>query len=147
MNSAPGKRRLAHVAAIVLVIAAAIAVGWLIGDHGTDKAEAAEPVEFLAAAATQDHAFTPPADVRGDVMIQGSGPYGGSGSDYVCDREKLIKYLLAKPDRMRAWARVHAIKPTADSVTRYIRSLRPATLTQPTRVTNHSYENGKAVPF
>jgi hypothetical protein len=32
-------------------------------------------------------------------------------------------------------------------VSRYIRSLKPVTLTVDTRVTNHSYINGRAVPF
>jgi hypothetical protein len=147
VNITRGKRRLAQWGAIVLVVVAATAVGWLIGDGGTNTAKAAEPVQFLPAAAAQTDAFTPPADVRGEIKIEGSGPFGGSGSNFVCDREKLIRYLLARPDRMRAWARVEAIRPTAAAVARYIRALRPATLTAPTRVTNHSYVDGKAVAF
>jgi hypothetical protein len=147
MNISPRKRRFALSGAVVLMVAAAVAIGWLIGDGGTKTARAAEPVEFVPAAATQDDPFTPPADVHGSVTIEGSGPFGGSGSDFVCDREKLIRYLLAQPDRMRAWAKVHAIPATAAAVARYIRALRPATLTAPTRVTNHSYVDGRAIAF
>jgi hypothetical protein len=147
MNTTPRRRRLALSGAVVFVVFAAVAIGWLLGDEGTKPAQAAEPVEFVPAAATQADPFTPPADVRSRVTIEGSGPFGGSGSDFVCHREKLIRYLLAEPERMRAWAKVLTIPATAEAVARYIRSLRPATLTSPTRVTNHSYVEGRAVEF
>jgi len=76
-----------------------------------------------------------------------SGTFGGSGSDRVCDREKLIRQLAAQPDRLRAWAEVLDVDPTDEAVAAYIRRLRPATLTQDTQVTNHAYRNGGAQPF
>ena len=39
------------------------------------------------------------------------------------------------------------IDPSPDAVASYIRSLRPVTLTRDTRVTNYSFEDGKAVGF
>ena len=39
-------------------------------------------------------------------MEVGSGPFGGTGSDLVCDRELLIGSLRARPDRLEEWARV-----------------------------------------
>lgn len=131
--------------AVVAVLVAGGAVGWIVG--GNDKeAQAAVPVKFLPAAAVQDNPFTDPVDVRGDVTIKG-GTFGGTGSNLVCDRELLIRQLEAKPDRLRAWAGVVGIEPTLEAVSRYIRALEPATLLAPTRVTNHSYVNGKADAF
>jgi hypothetical protein len=92
--------------------------------------------------------FTRPTDVSGhDVVHVGSGPFGGTGSDHVCDRELLIRSLKARPDRLRAWAEVAGVEPTPAAVARYIRRLRPVTLTQDTRVTNHSFVDGRAVAF
>ena len=85
---------------------------------------------------------------RGDDVVDvGSGPYGGTGSDLVCDRELLIRSLRARPDRLREWARVLDVRPTAAAVSRYIRRLRPVTLTRDTRVTNHSFVDGRAIAF
>ena len=77
----------------------------------------------------------------------GSGPYGGTGSDFVCDRELLIRSLRARPDRLEEWARVLGITPEIGAVARYIRKLKPVTLTQDTRVTNHSFVDGRAVGY
>ena len=54
-------------------------------------------------------------------MEVGSGPFGGTGSDLVCDRELLIKSLRARPDRLEEWARVLGIEPDIGVVARYIR--------------------------
>jgi hypothetical protein len=73
------------------------------------------------------------------------GNFGGTGFTTVCDRELLIRQLQSNPAALAAWAGVHRIAP--EQVPQYIRSLRPSVLTQGTRVTNHSFKNGKAVPF
>jgi hypothetical protein len=111
--------------------------------------------------------FTEPADVSGSKTVSlhssgsggdtsgsdgggssgASGPYGGSGSDKVCDRDLLIKFLRDNPDRMRAWAGVLNIDPSYKSVSRYIAKLHPVTLTRDTQVTNHSFVNGQATAF
>jgi hypothetical protein len=137
-----------YVTALVIAVVAAIggAVGWLIGGGGK-AAEAAPRVRFIPASTIGANPFTPATDIRGAVTIRGSGPFGGTGSNFVCDRELLIKFLVAKPARLRAWARVQAIPPTAAAVRRYIRALRPATLLTPTRVTNYFYLQGRAVGF
>ena len=86
-----------------------------------------------------------PTDIAGPDKVQvGSGPYGGTGSDLVCDRELLIRSLRARPDRMEAWAKVVEVEPTQAAVAKYIRKLKPVTLTRDTRVTNHSFVGGKA---
>ena len=75
------------------------------------------------------------------------GTFGGTGSNRVCDREKLIKSLVAKPDRLTAWAQVLKVEPTREAVAAYIRKLRPMNLTRDTPVTNHRFAGGKAVPY
>lgn len=75
------------------------------------------------------------------------GTFGGTGSNRVCDRERLIKFLAARPDQLREWAKVLGIEPTREAVAAYIRELRPVTLTKDTQVTNHSYKDGKANPY
>ena len=136
-------QRIVQAIAVSVVLAGGVAVGWLVGG-GEEPVQAAEPVEFTPPTEINDAAFTPPTDIAGQVTIK-SREFGGSGSNYVCDRELLITSLTARADRMRAWARVEAIAPTPDAVATYIRGLRPATLLKPTRVTTHQFVNGKAV--
>jgi hypothetical protein len=109
---------------------------------------AGQTVRFQSPTEVGPDPFTKPADVHSAKRVAvGSGPYGGTGSDLVCDRELLITSLKERPDRLRAWARVRGIDPTPSAVTRYIRHLRPVTLTRDTRVTNHSFIGGNAVGF
>lgn len=75
------------------------------------------------------------------------GTFGGTGSNRVCDREKLIKALLAKPDRLKAWAEALGVEPTPEAVTAFIRKLRPVTLTRDTQLTNHSFTDGDVKAF
>lgn len=133
----------------LLAVAIAAAVVLLTGgEDGAETAADAQTVRFQRPTDDGPDPFTRPADVRGDGRVQvGSGPFGGTGSDLVCDRELLIRSLRAQPDRLREWARVLRLPPTPDAVARYVRRLRPVTLTRDTRVTNHSFVDGKAVPF
>lgn len=127
---------------------------------GTSAEEDLQTVHYEAPSAPGEDPFTQAADVEGDDVVRftpgvntdgepigSSEPFGGSGSNYVCDREALLRFLQASPDRMRAWAGVVGIDPDPESLSRYIRSLTPVTLTVDTRVTNHNYVNGRAVPF
>jgi hypothetical protein len=134
--------RVLQTLAVIVVLAAGVAFGWLVGG-GEEPVQASEPVQFTPPTAVNDAAFTPPADIASTITIK-SGEFGGSGSNYVCDRERLISSLNAKPDRLKAWARVEAIGTTPDAVADYIRGLHPATLLKATRVTNHTFVNGKA---
>jgi hypothetical protein len=127
------------------VIGAAVAVVLVTG--GADEAKA-QTVRFQQPTDNGPDPFTSHADVRREKRVDvGSGPFGGTGSDLVCDRELLIRSLRARPDRLREWARVLGVEPTGAAVARYIRKLRPVTLTRDTRVTNHSFVDGRAVAF
>jgi hypothetical protein len=91
--------------------------------------------------------FTPPADVEGGDTVEVQQPFGGSGSNRVCNRDKLIRFLEANPERMAEWARVLGLEPSIRAVKKYIAKLHPVTLTRDTQVTNHAFTNGRAVPF
>ena len=134
------------------VIAATLLLGVSVltacGDDGDDAADKGQTVTFQKATAKGPDPFTKPTDVRGgDRVDVGSGPFGGSGSDLVCDRELLIRSLRARPDRLKEWAQVLDVEPDIRAVARYIRDLRSVTLTRDTRVTNHSFVDGRAVAF
>ena len=131
--------------AILALVAAAPGCG---GDDDGQEVSDAQTVRFQKPTEKGPDPFTKPADTRGDDRVDvGSGPFGGTGSDLVCDRELLIRSLRARPDRMREWARVLDIEPDIDTVARYIRQLRAVTLVQDTRVTNHSFVSGRAVAY
>jgi hypothetical protein len=70
------------------------------------------------------------------------GPFGGSGILAKCNKELLIKFLNSHPDRKAAWAQVLGVR--AKDFDQYVESLRSATLTVDTRVTNHGFKNGRA---
>jgi len=117
-------------------------------DDSEPAADKGQTVTFQKATSKGPDPFTKPADVRGrDKVDVGSGPFGGSGSDLVCDRELLIRSLRARPDRLKEWAQVLDVEPDIRAVARYIRGLRSVTLTRDTRVTNHSFVDGRAVAF
>lgn len=155
--------------AIILVGGVALAVaGALVGSSFLVANRTAGPtaqpsagdlqvVEYERPSAAGEDPFTTAADVEGEEVIRftpasGSAndpnePFGGSGSLHVCDREALVDFLLSHKEERQAWAGVLGIDSDKDSVSRYIRSLTPVTLTVDTRVTNHSFVKGRAVPF
>ncbi len=121
------------------------------GDGGGEAKPAAntQTISFQEPDDPGPKPFTDPTDIEGpkEVDLPASGPYGGTGSDKVCDRDLLIRSLKEQPDRLREWARVVGVKPTYKAVSKYIAKLHPVTLTRDTAVTNHSFAGGRAVPF
>jgi hypothetical protein len=143
------------VGALVAIVAIVVAIlgGGDSNATSEDKADL-QTVSFQKPEDPGEDPFTPPADVEGgdevDLPASGSGsqqPFGGSGSNRVCDRDKLIRFLKRNPERMREWARVLGIRPTFRAVKKYIAKLHPVTLTRDTQVTNHAFKYGRAVPF
>jgi hypothetical protein len=147
--------RAALVAALLIAAVTAIAVVAGCGSDSPDKSSSdVQTVSFQKPEDPGPDPFTKPADVAGDdevdIPVSGTGgeqPFGGSGSNRVCDRDKLIRFLKRNPLRMREWARVLGVSPTFRAVKRYIAKLHPVTLTRDTQVTNHAFKNGRAVPF
>lgn len=143
----PTSRRLWSVFAVALLLGLSIVAG-CGSDDSKPAADDAQTVTFQEPTDAGDDPFTKPADVSGSDKVEvGSGPFGGTGSDLVCDRELLISSLRARRDRLEEWARVLDVEPKIGAVARYIRRLRPVTLTQDTRVTNHSFVGGRAVGY
>jgi hypothetical protein len=70
--------------------------------------------------------------------------FSGTADARLCNRQSLIDYLQSHPDRAQAWAQVEGI--TVDQIPSFVNSLQAKTLAHDTRVTNHAFENGKAVP-
>jgi uncharacterized protein DUF6777 len=141
-----GSRRPIWLIALAVVLLFAIAGGALLV-LGGDEAKG-QTVQFQKPTESGPDPFTPASDVTSRERVQvGSGPFGGTGSDLVCDRELLIRSLHARPDRLREWARVLKVNPTPEAVAAYIRKLRPVTLTRDTRVTNHNFVGGRAEPY
>jgi hypothetical protein len=155
----PPKITIARAALAAAALIALIAVIVLALGGGSDKGKPGteadlQTVSFQKPDDPGADPFTPPADVEGDAEVDipasgtgGEQPFGGSGSNRVCDRDKLIRFLRRNPERMREWARVLGVRPTFRAVKRYIAKLHPVTLTRDTQVTNHAFKNGRAVPF
>jgi hypothetical protein len=130
------------VAACLLLLALVVVAGC---GGGGKKGPKLQTVRFQKPTEAGPSPFTQPAEAKGpDIVSVGSGPFGGTGTDHVCDRELLIRSLRARPDRMRAWAEVVGIASDFETVAKYIRDLRPVTITTDIRVTNHSFEGGSA---
>ncbi|MGI5208590.1 DUF6777 domain-containing protein [Spirillospora sp. CA-108201] len=69
------------------------------------------------------------------------GLYGGTRQASTCDREKLVAFLRAHPDKARAWARVQGIP--VDDIPRYVSRQTPVLLRTDTFVTNHGFKDGR----
>jgi hypothetical protein len=143
---------------LVLALAISLGVAALVlrDKDKSAKDENLQVVEYQSPSDAGDDPFTTAADSEGSDVVRfkpasgtsdTSEPYGGSGSLHVCDREKLVDFLTSHRAQRRAWARVLGIDSDEDSVSRYVRSLTPVTITVDTRVTNHMYVDGRAVPF
>lgn len=88
-------------------------------------------------AKTTDQPVTVPGGER--------GLYGGTKNVSTCDRKQLIAYLMANPDKGRAWAGVLGIQ--YEEIPTYVMKLTPMLLRSDTLVTNHGYVNGQATSF
>ncbi|HZN15890.1 MAG TPA: DUF6777 domain-containing protein [Acidimicrobiales bacterium] len=82
--------------------------------------------------------------------------FGGSGNQKVCDKAALLAFLVSHPDKGQAWVDAQNSDPlfkwsgtgklTLQNLPMYFDELTPTFLAVDTRVTNHSFVNGKAVP-
>ncbi|MEY9963998.1 hypothetical protein ABIA33_002032 [Streptacidiphilus sp. MAP12-16] len=87
------------------------------------------------------------ASTTGNRSVHGSdvGLYGGTERLSSCDVAQLSAFLVANPDKGRAWAGVEGI--SQNSIAPYLRSLTAVVLRMDTRVTNHGFSNGAATEF
>jgi hypothetical protein len=150
-------RTILIIAAIGVLLIAGGGLAIALSGGGSDEKKSSfkdasdlQKVSFQEPADPGPDPFTEPADVKGPKKVdvpKGQGPFGGTGSDLVCDRNLLIRSLRADPAKLRAWAQVAGIAPTYKTVARYIARLHPVTLTRDTRVTNHSFVDGHVTAF
>ena len=116
-------------------------------DPFPEPADPAEPASSVVAAPVDGPLAAPPTGVEptsGVAPPPGSPPYGGSGDDQVCDRERLVEFLTAQPERAAAWGGVLGV--AVDDIPSYVRALTPTVLLYDTRVTNHGFSGGRATP-
>ena len=93
-----------------------------------------------------DQSVTPAAVTAPTVVAGGEvGLYGGTMDIASCDREQLVSFLAATPDKAAAWAGVLDIPPA--TIPTYVRGLTPVLLRSDTLVINHGFENGVATSF
>ena len=121
-----------------------------------------DEVRFQNASDPGPKPFTPPTDVpngskkvsasqaRSEVRSIAQGKQSNPdvvGGDTVCDREKLVSALATDTDKLKAWGEVAGGGTDVQSVAKFIRGLKPSTLSRDTQVTSHSYENGEAKAY
>ena len=73
------------------------------------------------------------------------GLYGGTRNYSTCDAEKLVSFLEGNPAKAAAWALTLGVRTT--QIRAYVATLTDVILRTDTRVTNHSYESGIAIPL
>ncbi|MEI8001759.1 MAG: DUF6777 domain-containing protein [Actinomycetes bacterium] len=151
----------AVVVVVALVVGAVVLVG---GGGGGDQASAKDREVLLESTATAGTApFTPdlqpvtattstslapattvPTTLAGAGAL---GPFGGTGNNSLCDREQLIGFLTDPTHAAVAkeWARVLSVRVV--DIPTFVRALIPTTLTSDVRITNHRWENGRAVGY
>ena len=151
-------------AAVVALIGGG--VFWIRRDSGSSGEVFLEPVSYAS-----PDSFTPSADAHNASATTTTGPvipttapripvttapvrsvggnrpglYGGSNDRSTCDRDSMVDFLEANPDKARAWAQVFNIAP--DQIRSYVMALTPVILQRDTRVTNHGFSRGRANPI
>lgn len=97
---------------------------------------------FMPPVGNDQRNVTPPQGAGGTFTGATSGLYGGTLNNSTCDRQAMITFLQANPDKGAAWAEVQGISQT--DLPRYISRLTPVLLRSDTSVTNHGFHGGHA---
>jgi hypothetical protein len=106
---------------------------------------------FMPKVGSDAKGVKPPSAARGS----GSGPvsyggglpglYGGTRNISSCNATQLVNFLEQNQRKASAWATALGIQST--QIRRYVSSLTDVILRTDTRVTNHGYEGGIAIPI
>ncbi len=145
--------------AAVVVMAMLLAAGgfWLIRSRGGDDltSDTTTSITTVPINGTQDSFTDPvgtdeqitPKTTSQPVTVPGGqrGLYGGTKNVASCDRKQLISFLMANPEKGRAWAGVLGIP--YEQIPTYVMKLTPMLLRSDTLVMNHGYANGQATSF
>lgn len=158
-------------ASVVAALATALATVGLVGCGGggsasssTSSAGVKGPSEVVPAPVSTPGAnpftpkvgkdtpgVTPPAQAAsssgGPVSYSAALPglYGGTRNYLTCDAEQLVSFLEGSPAKAAAWALTLGINTT--QIRAYVSTLTSVILRTDTRVTNHGYESGIAIPL
>jgi hypothetical protein len=148
-SSDPRRRRWL---ALVIVLALLIGVGgtvFVLSAIGAFSTEIrAEPIQipgenpFTPPMSQDQPNVTPPPNTGRTFSGGTSGLYGGTLNNSSCNRDAMVAFLQANPDKAAAWASVQGI--AAADIPAYIAGLTPLILRSDTAVTNHGYSNGEA---
>jgi hypothetical protein len=137
------------VTVLVLLIAGAEISTFVLYTAGAFSTEIrAEPVQtpgenpFTPPVGDDQSNVKPPPNVGRTFLGSTVGLYGGTLNISSCDRDKMVSFLQANPDKAAAWASVQGI--TAKDIPEYIAELTPVILRSDTAVTNHGFANGSA---
>ena len=109
----------------------------------------AGPNPFTATVGKDMSGVRPPAAATGTGPSRYSaslpGLYGGTRDYATCDANKLVDFLQANPRKAAAWAVALGIRTS--QIRTYVSGLTDVILRTDTRVTNHGYEDGIAIPI
>lgn len=97
---------------------------------------------FMPSVGNDHRDVTAPLRTSGTFAGNTSGLYGGTLNNSTCDRQEMIKFLQAHPDKGAAWVQVQGIIQA--DLPSYISSLTPVLLRSDTSVTNHGFSDGHA---
>jgi len=162
---APQPQPKSHAGIIIGVVAAVVVFALLLGGGGfwliksrggtTPAGDTTTSITTVPINATQDSFTDPvgtdqqitPKTTKQPVTVPGGevGLYGGTKNVASCDRKQLISYLMANPDKGRAWAGVLGIP--YEQIPTFVMKLTPLLLRSDTLVTNHGFKDGRATAF
>ena len=146
-----------------MVAVGAVAVALFVGGGSDEVSKADREVLLESAASVGPAPFTPdiqpvsatvptttaPATTAPPAPSgrTAQGPFGGTGDNTLCDRELLIEFLTDPSNARIARELGGVLDVEVADIPAYVRSLIPTTLTADARVTNHTFENGRAVGY
>jgi hypothetical protein len=133
-----------------VVVVVGVVVGVLL--VGGSEAQG-ETVQLEPVASSGSNPFMPPLTSGGSTPpstvapAAGTGPFGGTGDNSLCDRDRMAAFLTdpAHGAEAREWARVVGI--SSSGIAAYVADLVPTVLARDTAVTNNSFVDGRAVPY
>jgi hypothetical protein len=134
---------------LVLAIGVGVVVGVLVAAGGDDEGKA-EDVKLVSASEPGPNPFTPPVAPEApppSTIAPPQGPFGGTGDNTLCDREGIITFLTDPANSAQASAWAETLGISVSEIPDYVRALVPTTTTSDIRITNHTFENGRAVAF
>jgi hypothetical protein len=134
----------------VVAIGVGVLVGVVVAGGGGDDGGEREDVQLVSASEPGPNPFTPPVAPETpppSTIAPPQGPFGGTGDNTLCDREGIIAFLTDPANAAQAKAWAGTLRISVSEIPDHVRALIPTTTTSDIRITNHTFENGRAVAF